>query len=74
MNDYTDFNSLTDETYFPEGHQWDQGAVWWDAQQSQSANNSLTVYLGDIDCNVKHLSIQADNRLVPSTLLLKYWA
>jgi hypothetical protein len=57
----TDFGSLTDGMYFPDWHQWDQGPVWWDEGQPQSANNSLTVYLGKKDCKVVKLTIQVDN-------------
>jgi hypothetical protein len=56
-----DYSTLTDGMIFPTWHQWDQGAVWWDSSKQGSTNNALTVYLGNKNCNVSQVAIQADN-------------
>ena len=56
----TDYSTITDGIFFREGHQWDQGTVWWDEAQDEE-QNFLQVFLGPGCYKTTTLVIQVDN-------------
>jgi hypothetical protein len=53
-------STVNDGVYLPNGTSWQQGTVWWDAQNSLSASNTIEIDFGGL-YKVDFASIQADN-------------
>lgn len=52
--------SVTDGAFLGNGHQWDQGSVWWDIRATGSGNNSIEIDLGG-NYRLNNFLIEADN-------------
>lgn len=62
-------DTLTDGAFFPQSNPWYSGTVWWDALESVSVNNNITIDLGGL-YKIDSLVVQADNN---DGYILDYW-
>lgn len=64
-----DASTLTDGIYRPAATDWNSGSVWWDSFASNSANNSIEVFLGTWR-TIIGLAAQADDN---DSYRIEYW-